>query len=139
MIGLSSSQLAVSQFCLAMKSLLLKNLLGGHSPPLLINSQKNSRESIKFLMLWVLLTDHIFLSWRPAFMQPTTIIARDFIQCSYRGLSLRSVFFWDFDIGWVGSMHDANLWAQSDIGQFCKAERLSPYALVGDAAYPCRP
>jgi hypothetical protein len=47
--------------------------------------------------------------------------------------------FWDFDIGWAGSMHDANLWARSDIGQYCEAGRLSPYALVGDAAYPCRP
>ena len=36
-------------------------------------------------------------------------------------------------------MHDANLWARMDIGQFCEAKRLSPYDLVGDAAYPCRP
>ncbi|MBC8083259.1 MAG: aldehyde dehydrogenase family protein [Hymenobacter sp.] len=47
--------------------------------------------------------------------------------------------FWDFDIRWAGSMHDANLWGRTAIGQFCKAAKLSPYALVGDAAYPCRP
>ena len=47
--------------------------------------------------------------------------------------------FWDFDIGWAGSMHDANLWGRSAIGQYCEAGKLAPYALVGDAAYPCRP
>jgi hypothetical protein len=34
-------------------------------------------------------------------------------------------------------MHDANLWGRTTIGQFCEAGRLAPYALVGDAAYPC--
>jgi hypothetical protein len=43
------------------------------------------------------------------------------------------------DIGWAGSMHDANLWARSDNGQFCKAGRLQPYALLSDAAYSCKP
>ena len=47
--------------------------------------------------------------------------------------------FWDFDIGWAGSMHDANLWGRTEIGMFCEAGKLSPYMLVGDAAYPCRP
>jgi hypothetical protein len=36
-------------------------------------------------------------------------------------------------------MHDVNLWAKTNIGKFCKAGRLSPYILVGDAAYLCRP
>ena len=36
-------------------------------------------------------------------------------------------------------MHDANLWARTHIGNFCEAGRLSPYVLVGDMAYPCRP
>ena len=26
--------------------------------------------------------------------------------------------FGDFDIRWAGSLHDANLWARSDIGQY---------------------
>ena len=47
--------------------------------------------------------------------------------------------FWDFDIGWAGSLHDANMWGRTAIGQFCKAGKFSPFALVGDAAYPCRP
>ena len=35
-------------------------------------------------------------------------------------------------------MHDANLWARSHIGKFCEERRLTPYVLMGDAAYPCR-
>lgn len=26
------------------------------------------------------------------------------------------MLFWDFDIGWTGSMHDANLWGMIAIG-----------------------
>ena len=36
-------------------------------------------------------------------------------------------------------MHNANLWARTEIGQYCEAWKFSPYALVGDATYPCRP
>ena len=44
-----------------------------------------------------------------------------------------------FYIGWAGSLHDANLWGRTMIGQFYEGGKLSLYALVGDAAYPCRP
>lgn len=56
-----------------------------------------------------------------------------------QGVVSSKCLFWDFDIGWAGSMHDANLWGRTAIGQFCEAGKLAPYALVGDAAYPCRP
>ena len=56
-----------------------------------------------------------------------------------QGVVSAKCLFWDFDIGWAGSMHDANLWARTEIGQHCEAGKLSPYCLVGDAAYPCRP
>ena len=49
------------------------------------------------------------------------------------------MFVLNFDIGWAGSIHDANLWARTEIGQLCEAWIFSPYALVGDVAYPCRP
>lgn len=45
--------------------------------------------------------------------------------------------FWNFDIGCVRSMHDADQWGRTAIGQFCEVGKLAPYALVGDAAYPC--
>ena len=56
-----------------------------------------------------------------------------------QGVVSAKCLFWDFDIGWAGSMHDANLWGRSAIGQYCEAGKLAPYALVGDVAYPCRP
>jgi hypothetical protein len=56
-----------------------------------------------------------------------------------RGVVSRKCMFWDFDIGWAGSMYDANLWRKTAVGQFYEAGKLAPYALVGDAAYPCRP
>jgi hypothetical protein len=37
------------------------------------------------------------------------------------------------------SIHDVNLWAKTDIGHYSEADKLSPYALVGDTAYSCRP
>ena len=56
-----------------------------------------------------------------------------------QGVVSAKCLFWDFDIGWAGSMHDANLWGRTEIGQYCEAGKLAPYTLVGDAAYPCRP
>ena len=62
-----------------------------------------------------------------------------FHSISLQGVVSAKCLFWDFDIGWAGSMHDANLWGRSEIGQFCEAGKLSLYCLVGDAAYLCRP
>jgi len=47
--------------------------------------------------------------------------------------------FWDFDIKWVSSMHDANMWAHITILKNCEAKRLTFYVLVGNATYPCHP
>ena len=44
--------------------------------------------------------------------------------------------FWNYNIGWARSMHDANLWIYFAIRRYCEAGRLSPYALIGDVAYP---
>ena len=33
-----------------------------------------------------------------------------------QGMVSAKCLFWDFDIGWAGSMHDANLWARIAIG-----------------------
>jgi hypothetical protein len=35
-------------------------------------------------------------------------------------------------------MHDTNLWARTDIGQYYEEGKLSPYALVDNVAYPYR-
>jgi hypothetical protein len=52
-----------------------------------------------------------------------------------QGVVSRKCLFWDFDIGWTGLMHNANLWTRTDLGQLCEVGHLSPYALVGDVAY----
>ena len=36
-------------------------------------------------------------------------------------------------------MHDANLWSQTHMRKFWEAGRFSPYVLVRDTAYLCRP
>ena len=64
---------------------------------------------------------------------------KGFYSILLQGVVSCKCLFWDFDIGWAGSMHDANLWGRTAIGQFCEAGKLAPYALAGDAAYPCRP
>ena len=56
-----------------------------------------------------------------------------------QGVVMSQCIFWDYDIGWDGSMHDSNLWSWTKIGRFCEEGRLAPYALVGDAAYLARP
>ena len=56
-----------------------------------------------------------------------------------QGVVSAKCLFWDFYIGWAGSLHDTNLWSRTAIGQYCEAGKLSPYTLVGDGAYPCRP
>ena len=95
-IGLSSSQLAVSQFCLAMKSLFLKIFIRWPSTAVM---DKFAEEFQRIHQTPYVVGDvdrsHIPIV-APAFMPPTTIIARGFIQCSCTGLSLRSAFFWGF-------------------------------------------
>ena len=44
-----------------------------------------------------------------------------------------SCCFWDYDIGWCGSIHDYNLFYKSHIGKYCLSGKLFFYALLGDA------
>ena len=75
----------------------------------------------------------------PRLYAPDYYNRKGFHSVLLQGVVSAKCLFWDFDIGWAGSMHDANLWGRSAIGQYCEAGKLAPYALVGDAAYPCRP
>jgi hypothetical protein len=138
-IGLSTSQLAVSEFSGAMKAILLKKFLRWPSASVMNKFAQEFQTCTTYRTLWGLSMGHTYLLSRPACTPPTTTTVRVFTPYSYKVLFLVNAFFWDFDIGWVGSMHDANLWAMMDIGKFCKAGKLSPYVLVGDAAYLCRP
>jgi len=55
-----------------------------------------------------------------------------------QGVVDHSCCFGDYDIGWCGSIYDYNLFSKSQIGKYCMRGQLSPYALLGDAAYQPR-
>ena len=138
-IGLSTSQLAVSQFTRAVKSVLLKTYIRWPT----VSVMEKFAEEFQDIHGIPYVVGAVDGSHIPI-VAPRLHAADYFNRKGFHSILLQGVVssrcvFWDFDIGWAGSMHDANLWAMSDIGKFCEDGRLSPYALVGDAAYPCRP
>jgi len=63
---------------------------------------------------------------------------KGFYSVLLQGIVDRSCCFWDYDVGWCGSIHDYNLFTKSYIGKYCKRGELNPYAILGDSAYqPC--
>ena len=138
-IGLSSSQVAVLEFCAAIKKNLLKKFIKWPSPAIM---ERYAEEFEDMHQISYVVGDvHGF---------HTPIIAPRLHAADYynrkelhsillQGIVSSKCLFWNFDIGWAGSLHDANLWSRSEIGQYCEAGKLSPYVLVGDAACPCRP
>ena len=77
-----------------------------------------------------------FQLWFHGYTLQITTIVRDSTPFSCREWFPVNVFF---GISTSDGLHDANLWSRTEIGRFCEDGRLSPYALVGDAAYPCHP
>ena len=138
-IGLSTSQLAVRQFIGAIKSVFLKKFIMWPSTSSMhkLISEFENLQGIPYVVGTVD-GSHI------------PIVASQFHASDYnnrkgfhsillQGVVSSKCLFWDFDIDWAGSLHDANLWGRTAIGQFCEAGKLLPFALVGDASYPCRP
>ena len=138
-IGLSSSQVAVSQFCVAVKTHLLQNFIKWPTP-VIMEKYARDFQDIHGIPYVVGAVDgsHIPIV-APRLHAADYYNRKGFYSVLLQGVVTSKCLFWDYDIGWAGSMHDANLWGRSDIGQYCEAGKLSPYALVGDAAYPCRP
>ena len=138
-IGLSTSQLAVSQFNVAVKSILLQKFLRWPSPTVMEKFAQEFQDihNIPYV-IGAVDGSHIPIV-APRLHAADYYNRKGFHSILLQGVVSSKCLFWDFDIGWAGSMHDANLWSRTDIGRFCEDGRLSPYALVGDAAYPCRP
>ena len=138
-IGLSTSQLAVSQFNAAVKSILLRKFLRWPSPSVMEKFAEEFQDihNIPYV-IGAVDGSHIPIV-APRLHTPNYYNRKGFHSILLQGVVSSKCLFWDFDIGWAGSMHDANLWARTDIGRFCEDGRLSPYALVSDAAYPCHP
>ena len=138
-IGLSTSQLAVSQFCVAIKNILLKEFIRWPSPADLerFAHEFQNLHQIPYVV-GAVDGSHIPIV-APRLHAADYFNRKGFHSVLLQGVVSSNCLFWSFDIGWAGSMHDANLWARTEIGQYCEAGKLSPYALVGDATYPCRP
>jgi hypothetical protein len=47
--------------------------------------------------------------------------------------------FWDYDYGWVGSIHLWVLFQKIDVGSCVMKDKFLHYKLIGDAIYPMRP
>jgi hypothetical protein len=138
-IGLFSSQLAVSQFCCAIKKILLKKFINWPSPSTMDRYAQEFQELQQIpYVVGAVDGSHIPIV-APRLHAPDYYNRKGFHSVLLQGVVSAKCLFWDFDIGWAGSMHDANLWGRSAIGQYCEAGKLYPYTLVGDAAYPCRP
>ena len=138
-IGLSTGQSAVSQFCGVMKFVLLKKFIRWPFSDVMkkISQEFQCLHQIPYVVGTVD-GSHIPII-APRLHAADYYNRKGFHSILLHGVVSSKCLFWDFDIGWAGSMYDANLWARSDIGQFCEAGRLALYILMGDAAYPCRP
>ena len=138
-IGLSTSQLVVLQFTNAVRLILQKKYIRW---PSTTTMDKFAREfeNIHEIPYVIGAVDgsHIPIV-APRLHATDYYNHKGFHSILLQGVVSSKCLFWDFDIGWVGSMHDANLWGRNAIGQFCEAGKLAPYALVGDAAYAYRP
>ena len=138
-IGLSSSQLAVIQFIRAIKKNLLRKFINwpSASPMEKYAQEFQDLHQIPYVV-GAVDGSHIPIV-APRLHAPDYYNRKGFYSILLQGVVSAKCLFWDFDIGWAGSLHDANLWSRTAIGQYCEAGKLSPYTLVGDAAYPCRP
>ena len=138
-IGLSSSQQAVSQFCAAIKKNLLRKFISWPTPAIMDRYAQEFQDLHQIpYVVGAVDGSHIPIV-APNLHAADYYNRKGFHSILLQGVVSAKCLFWDFDIGWAGSMHDTNLWARTEIGQHCESGKLSPYCLVGDAAYPCRP
>jgi hypothetical protein len=138
-IGLSTAQVAVRQFCSAVKTILLRKFIQWPSIAVMAKYAEDF-EGLHGIPYVVGAVDgsHIPVV-APRLHAADYYNRKGFYSVLLQGVVTSKCIFWVFDIGWAGSMHDANLWTRLDIEKFCEAGKLTPYALMGDAAYPCRP
>lgn len=138
-IHLSTSQQIVNQFTHVVKLLLLKRFIRWPSTTTMDKFARKF-EDIHGISYVVGAVDGSQIPTVAPNLHATDYYNRKgFHSILLQGVVSSKCLFWDFDIGWAGSMHDANLWGRTAIIQFCEVGKLVPYALVGDATYPCRP
>ena len=108
-IGLSTSQVAVSQFTTAMKSLLLKKFIRWPSA-IVMDKFVTEFQDLHNIPYIVGAVDGSHI---PIFL-PRLYAAEYYNRKGFHSILLQGVvsnkyLFWDFDIGWAGSMDDVNL------------------------------
>ena len=138
-IGLSSSQRVVTQFCGTIKKSLLKKFINWPSASTLDKYAQEFQDLHQIPYVVRAVDDSHIPIVAPRLHAPDYYNRKGFYSIILQSVVFAKCLFWDFDIGWAGSMHNANLWSRTAIGQHCETGKLSPYTLVGDAAYPCKP
>jgi hypothetical protein len=63
---------------------------------------------------------------------------KSFHSALLQGIVDTKCVFWDYEFGWVGSMHDWTLFQLTKVGRDCIKEKFLPYKLIGDCTYPVR-
>ena len=125
-IGLFTSPLAVSEFSGAIKYVLLKKNFRWPSTSVMekFAEEFQSLHNISYVV-GAVDGSHILII-APPLHAANYYNRKGFHSVLLQGVVSSKCIFWDFYIGWAGSMHDANLWARTDIRKLCKAGRLSP-------------
>jgi hypothetical protein len=115
-IGLSSSQVVVSQFCIAVKTHLLQNFIKWPTP-VIMEKYARDFQDIHGIPYVVGAVDgsHIPIV-APRLHAADYYNRKGFHSVLLQGVVTSKCLFWDFDIGWAGSMHDANLWGEATAG-----------------------
>ena len=126
-IGLSSSQLVVSQFCGAIKKNLLRKFINW---PSLSTMHRYAQEfqDLQQIPYVVGAVDGSHISIvAPRLHAPDYYNHKGFHSIFLQGVVSAKCLFWDFDIGWAGSMHDATF----GVGlQSASIARLASFTLI---------
>lgn len=138
-VGLSTSQKIVLEFLGAVKKSLKKKNIKWPSSSMMahISTEFEALHQIPHIV-GAVDGSHIPIV-APSIHAPDYYNRKGFHSVLLQGVVTSRCIFWDYDIGWAGSMHDSNLWSRTRIGRFCEEGRLAPYALVRDASYPACP
>ena len=108
-IDLFSSQLAVSQFCGAIEKIFLRKFINW-SFPFTMEKYAQEFQDLHQIPYVVGVVDGSHISIvAPRLHAPDYYNRKGFHSIFLQGEVSAKCLFWDFDIGWAGSMHDANL------------------------------
>lgn len=115
-IGMSTIQQPVNQFTHAVKLLLLKKFISWLSTTTMDKFSREFEDLHGIPYVVVAVDDSHILIVAPRLHAADYYNRKRFHSILLHGVVSSKCLFWDFDIGWVGSMHDTNLWGRTAIG-----------------------